>query len=163
MSPDLIRPSTSGVSLRVLAERSGGLRGATDVPPDLYVTGVSLDSRAVRPGDLYAALPGHHVHGARFAADAVRLGAVAVITDDAGAAAIEAQGAPGVPVLVSDIPRARLGRIAATVYGDPGSDLTMIGITGTNGKTTTAYLLESALRALGAADRTHRHRRDAHR
>ena len=149
MSPDLIRPSTSGVFLRVLAERSGGLRGATDVPPDLYVTGVSLDSRAVRPGDLYAALPGHHVHGARFAADAVRLGAVAVITDDAGAAAIEAQGAPGVPVLVSDIPRARLGRIAATVYGDPGSHLTMIGITGTNGKTTTAYLLESALRALG--------------
>ncbi|HKX66978.1 MAG TPA: UDP-N-acetylmuramoyl-L-alanyl-D-glutamate--2,6-diaminopimelate ligase [Intrasporangium sp.] len=152
MSPDLIRPSTSGVSLRVLAGPSGGLRPAqraTDVPPDLLVTGVSLDSRAIRPGDLYAALPGHHVHGARFAADAVRLGAVAVVTDDAGAAAIEEHGALNIPVLVSDSPRARLGRIAATVYGDPGSDLTMIGITGTNGKTTTAYLLESALRALG--------------
>ena len=69
------------------------------------VTGVSLDSRAVRPGDLYAALPGYHVHGGRFAADAVRLGAVAVITDDAGAAAIEEHGAPNVPVLVSDSPR----------------------------------------------------------
>ena len=149
MSPDLIRPSAPGVSLRVLAERSGGLRAASDVPPNVTVTGVSLDSRAVRPGDLYAALPGHHVHGARFAADAVRLGAVAVMTDDAGAAAIEEAGALGVPVLVSDSPRARLGRIAATVYGDPGADLTMIGITGTNGKTTTAYLLESALRALG--------------
>ena len=137
------------MSLRVLAERSGGVRDATDVPPDLTVTGVSLDSRAVRPGDLYAALPGQHVHGARFVADAVRLGAVAVITDHAGAATIEEHGPPGVPVLVSDSPRARLGRIAATVYGDPGSDLTMIGITGTNGKTTTAYLLESALRALG--------------
>ena len=140
------------MSLRVLAGLSGGLRPAqraTDVPPDLLVTGVSLDSRAIRPGDLYAALPGHHVHGARFAADAVRLGAVAVVTDDAGAAAIEEHGALNIPVLVSDSPRARLGRIAATVYGDPGSDLTMIGITGTNGKTTTAYLLESALRALG--------------
>ncbi|HET6667212.1 MAG TPA: Mur ligase family protein, partial [Intrasporangium sp.] len=137
------------MSLHVLAELSGGLRGAQDVPPDLTVTGVSLDSRAVRSGDLYAALPGYHVHGARFAADAVRLGAVAVITDDAGADAIDEHGAPSVPVLVSDNPRAHLGRIAATVYGDPGSDLTMIGITGTNGKTTTAYLLESALRALG--------------
>ena len=137
------------MSLRVLAELSGGLRGASDVTLDLTVTGVSLDSRAVQPGDLYAALPGHHVHGARFAADAVGRGAVAVITDDAGAASIEEHGAPRVPVLVSDSPRARLGRIAATVYGNPGAELTMIGITGTNGKTTTAYLLESALRALG--------------
>ena len=112
------------------------------------VTGVSLDSRAVRPGDLYAALPGYHVHGGRFAADAVRLGAVAVITDDAGAAAIEEHGAPNVPVLVSD------SRRPASVASPRRSmatwlDLTMIGITGTNGKTTTAYLLESALRALG--------------
>ena len=147
VSPDLIRPSTSGVSLRVLAELSGGIRGATDVPADLMVTGVSLDSRAVRPGDLYAALPGYHVHGGRFAADAVRLGAVAVITDDAGRPS-RSMGRPTSRSRQRQ-PAGRLGRIAATVYGDPGSDLTMIGITGTNGKTTTAYLLESALRALG--------------
>lgn len=145
------------MSLRALAE----LSEAGAVPPDVRVTGISLDSRAVRTGDLYAALPGFNVHGARFSADAVRLGAVAVLTDEAGAAEIadsegpEASEGPerpdglGVPVLVVDRPRARLGRLAAAIYRDPGSELTMVGITGTNGKTTTAYLLESALRALG--------------
>ncbi|ADU48028.1 UDP-N-acetylmuramoyl-L-alanyl-D-glutamate--2,6-diaminopimelate ligase [Intrasporangium calvum] len=171
MPPDLIRPSTSGVSLRALAE----LSGAAGPVPDLRVTGASLDSRTVLPGDLYAALPGFNVHGAQFSADAVRLGAVAVLTDAAGAAVIRGQagsadsaGAPHaahsahsahsaappgteVPLLVVDDPRARLGQLAAAIYGDPGADLTMVGITGTNGKTTTAYLLESALRALGCS------------
>ncbi len=135
------------MSLRALAELSEAEADA--IPLEVSVTGISLDSRAVRPGDLYAALPGFNVHGARFSADAVRLGAVAVLTDEAGAAEIERSEGLGVPVLVVDRPRARLGRLAAAIYGDPGSDLTMIGITGTNGKTTTAYLLESALQVLG--------------
>ncbi|GAB3071684.1 UDP-N-acetylmuramoyl-L-alanyl-D-glutamate--2,6-diaminopimelate ligase [Intrasporangium mesophilum] len=122
--------------------RSGsGFAGA-----DVRVTGVSLDSRTVCPGDLYAALPGFNVHGARFVADAVALGAVAVLTDPEGLALV---GEPAVPTLVTDDPRSVLGVVAAEVYGQPSRDLTMIGITGTNGKTTTAYLVESGLRAHG--------------
>lgn len=112
---------------------------------DVVVTGITLDSRAVLPGDLYAALPGFNVHGARFAADAVAAGAVAVLTDATGLEAMSAT----VPVLVADDPRRVVGAVAAEVYGHPSERLTMIGITGTNGKTTTAYLVESALRAHG--------------
>jgi len=112
------------------------------------VTGVTLDSRAIQPGDLYAALPGANVHGARFVAAAVGLGAVAVLTDPAGAALLAPQDIT-VPVLVVPEPRSVLGDVAALVYGQAGAELTMLGITGTNGKTTTAYLLDSALRALG--------------
>ena len=114
----------------------------------VLVSGVSLDSRTVLPGDLYAALPGFHRHGADFTADAVAAGAVAVITDSAGVAA--AERASDVPLLVTASPRAVLGSLAAAVYGRPADVLTLFGITGTNGKTTTAYLLESALRGLGA-------------
>jgi UDP-N-acetylmuramoyl-L-alanyl-D-glutamate--2,6-diaminopimelate ligase len=95
---------------------------------------------------VYAALPGFNVHGARFARSAVELGAVAVLTDAAGA---ELLTDLTVPVLVVDEPREALGGLAAEVYGHPSRDLTMVGITGTNGKTTTAYLIESALRGHG--------------
>jgi len=112
---------------------------------------VSLDSRGVVPADLYAALPGAHAHGAQFAGAAIAAGAVAVLTDDAGAAALSADGrAGGIPVLTVQQPRAVLGDLAATVYGHPARALRMVGITGTNGKTTTAYLVESGLRELGA-------------
>ncbi len=132
--------------------------GATVVGGSLaqgaLVTGVSLDSRTVRPGDLYAALPGAHAHGATFAANAVAAGATAVLTDSAGAAFLAQPTAGrrelGVPVLLVPEPRAVLGEVAALVYGHPADALRMIGVTGTNGKTTTAYLVESALRALGA-------------
>ena len=114
----------------------------------VLVTGVSLDSRTVRPGDLYAALPGAHAHGATFAAQAVAAGAAAVLTGPAGAARLADDLA--VAVLSVPDPRAVLGAVAAVVYGHPADALRMIGVTGTNGKTTTAYLLESALRGLGA-------------
>jgi len=114
----------------------------------VVVTGVSLDSRAIRPGDLYAALPGANVHGASFVAKAVGHGAAAVLTDPAGASLL-ALSELSVPVLVVPDPRASLGPVAALVYGHASDQLTMLGITGTNGKTTTAYLLDSALRALG--------------
>jgi UDP-N-acetylmuramoyl-L-alanyl-D-glutamate--2,6-diaminopimelate ligase len=112
------------------------------------VTGVTLDSRSIRPGDLYAALPGANVHGARFVGAAIALGAVAVLTDPAGAALL-ALTEITVPVLVVPEPRGVLGDVAAMIYGQASQALTMLGITGTNGKTTTAYLLDSALRALG--------------
>ncbi|MEP6697123.1 MAG: UDP-N-acetylmuramoyl-L-alanyl-D-glutamate--2,6-diaminopimelate ligase [Pseudonocardiales bacterium] len=110
------------------------------------ITGITHDSSAVRPGDLYAALPGARTHGARFAAAAVRAGAVAVLTDPAGRAAA---GDPAVPVIVVEAPRAVLGEVAAWVYGDPSAGLTVLGVTGTNGKTTTAYLIDAGLRAAG--------------
>jgi UDP-N-acetylmuramoyl-L-alanyl-D-glutamate--2,6-diaminopimelate ligase len=116
-------------------------------PNDLGgVTAVTLDSRAVAPGDLYVALPGTRVHGAAFCADAVAAGAVAVLTDPDGRARA---AATGVPVFVLADPRARLGEIACWVYGNPSSRLQLIGVTGTSGKTTSTYLLESGLRAAG--------------
>ena len=116
--------------------------------PVVGVTGVTLDSRAVRPGDLYAALPGARVHGATFAADVRDRGAAAVLTDHEGAA-LMARAGVALPAVVVPQPRAVLGAVAALVHGSPSEHLTMVGITGTNGKTTTAYLVDSAFRALG--------------
>jgi len=110
------------------------------------VTGVSLDSRAVAPGDLYAALPGSSAHGADYIAQAAAAGAVAVLTDDEGH---RRGGDAGLPTLVCPQPRAVLGAVAAHVYGHPARDLLMLGVTGTNGKTTTTYLLDAALRSSG--------------
>jgi len=116
------------------------------VDSDVPITGVTHASDAVRPGDLFAALPGARRHGAEFIAAAAEAGAVAVLTDAAGA---EKAAAAGIPALVVPDPRAVLGTVAAAVYGDPTRDLTVIGITGTAGKTSTAYLVESGLRAAG--------------
>jgi len=141
--------SPHAVTLSSVAECAGVPRTPHGVIDSrVVVTGVTLDSRAIRPGDLYAALPGANVHGARFVGAAVGLGAVAVLTDPAGAALL-ALGEITVPVLVVPDPRAALGAVAAMIYGRASETLTMLGITGTNGKTTTAYLLDSALRALG--------------
>jgi len=86
------------------------------------------------------------VHGARFCADAAAAGAVAVLTDPAGR---EAATATGLPVFVVADPRARLGEVAAWIYGEPATKLLLIGVTGTAGKSTTTYLIESGLRAAG--------------
>jgi UDP-N-acetylmuramoyl-L-alanyl-D-glutamate--2,6-diaminopimelate ligase len=110
------------------------------------VTGVTHASADVRPGDLYAALPGARRHGAEFVGAAAAAGAVAVLTDPAGVAATTAAG---LPALVVDDPRGVLGAVASRVYGEPTARLTVIGITGTAGKTSTAYLVESGLRAAG--------------
>lgn len=112
------------------------------------VTGLTLASGDVRPGDLYAALPGARTHGIRYAEEAVRRGAVAVLTDPSGR---EEAGATGLPVCVVDDPRAVLGDVADRVYGRPSERLQVIGVTGTNGKTTTAYLVEAGLAAAGRA------------
>lgn len=115
--------------------------GATSA--DASATGITHDSRAVRPGDVYAALPGARLHGADFVEQAQRLGAVAVLTDPSGTERAEATG---LPVLTVPDPRGRMGGLAATIYGTPGEDLLQIGITGTSGKTTTAYLVDGGLR-----------------
>jgi UDP-N-acetylmuramoyl-L-alanyl-D-glutamate--2,6-diaminopimelate ligase len=115
---------------------------------EVLVNGVTLRSSDVAPGDLFTALPGANTHGIRFAAGAVHAGAVAVLTDADGAAGLPAEGT-AVPVLVVADPRAVLGEVSAAVYGDPSTHLSVLGVTGTNGKTTTSYLLEAALAAAG--------------
>ena len=115
-------------------------------PAGVRVTGLTLSSQRVQPGDLYAAMPGSRAHGAAFAADAVAAGAVAVLTDAAGA---EEARTAGVPVLVVDSPRALLGALAAQVYGFPAQALTLMAVTGTQGKTTTTRLLEAGLEGAG--------------
>jgi len=136
--------SLLGVTVTSPAERDPFT--GPDGPPAL--TGVTHDSRRVRPGDLYAALPGAHQHGARFCRDAARAGAVAVLTDAGGR---DLATACGVPVFVVTDARARLGEAAGWIYGEPSRRLLLIGVTGTSGKTTTSYLLESGLRAAGHA------------
>ncbi len=116
---------------------------------DVFVTGVSLSSQRVQPGDLYAALPGARAHGASYAAEAIARGAVAVLTDPAGAALLTAEVATRVPVLVVERPRVVLGDLAARVYGRPADALTLMAVTGTQGKTTTTRLAESGMQAAG--------------
>lgn len=136
------RPTTGAATPLAEIARILGLAEVQGAP----VTGITHDSRAVRPGDVYVAFAGANHHGAAFAGQAVQLGAVAVLTDPAGA---EQAAGCGVPLLAVEQPRQWMGRLAARIYGDPSQALLTIGITGTNGKTTTAYLVEGGLK--GAA------------
>ena len=113
--------------------------------PATRVTGVSLSTSRIVPGDLYAALPGARAHGADFAGDAIASGAVAVLTDAAGLDRLPA----GTTAIVVEEPRRVLGQLAAQVYGSPADHLRVVGVTGTQGKTTTTRLLEQGLTAAG--------------
>ena len=146
-----IRPAhPTEMPLERLAERFG-LEHAGDLG-GLAVTGVSIDSRDVQPGDLYVGLPGAKHHGADFAATAAERGAVAMLTDATGA---ERAAAAGLPVLRSaGHPRELLGEVSAAVYGtehlgDGSGGAKLFGITGTNGKTSVVYLIAELLRAAG--------------
>ncbi|WP_435735667.1 UDP-N-acetylmuramoyl-L-alanyl-D-glutamate--2,6-diaminopimelate ligase [Cellulosimicrobium sp. PMB13] len=149
---DRIRPALSAhrtvgdAAARFGLAVRGGTRG--DDAAAVEIWSVASDDRAVADGDLFVALPGARAHGAGFAAAAVERGARAVLTDEQGALLL-ADAVTGVPVLVADDPRSLLGPLAAWVYGNPAERLTTFGVTGTNGKTTTTYLLDHVLRALG--------------
>ncbi|MVU82150.1 UDP-N-acetylmuramoyl-L-alanyl-D-glutamate--2,6-diaminopimelate ligase [Nocardia sp. ET3-3] len=147
-SPQVLRPAApAATSLRQVEELTGARPAGSGADLDnVQVTGIEQRSNAVQPGDLFAGLAGAHAHGARFARDAVERGAVAVLTDPAGAELI---GEIGVPVLVHDAPRAILGELSSALYGDPSRKLRIVGITGTSGKTTTSYLVEAGLAAAG--------------
>lgn len=132
-----------------VARPLGQLRGIVPVPAEfdeVMVTGISLDSRQIIPGDIYAALAGEHHHGATFAPEAVAAGAIAILTDAQGQ---QLAAELGVPVLVAADPRGLLGAVSAWVYGKPSEGMTLIGVTGTDGKTTTTMFLEAALRGCG--------------
>lgn len=136
--PELMRVRPRTVPRLDLADIAAHLGLETDA--DVVVTGVALNTANVVPGDLYAALPGARAHGATFADVAREAGAVAVLTDAAGAAQIS-----GLPVLVVDNPRAVLADLSSFLYSDPSAAFTTVGITGTQGKTTSTYLAAAAL------------------
>ncbi len=117
-----------------------------EITPD--ITGLSLSSQRVRPGDVYAALPGRRAHGAAYAADAVAAGAVAILTDEEGARLLDGTDTP---LLVLADPRSVLGSLAARLYAEPARALRLMAVTGTQGKTTTTRLLEGALTSAGTS------------
>jgi len=108
--------------------------------PDVEVTGIAVDSRQVRPGDLFVAQRGARADGLAFTPEAQAKGAVA---------ACSAAPVPGLPTIVVPDPRAAVPRLAATLFGHPARALRLVGITGTLGKTSTALLVQSALAASG--------------
>ncbi|MEA9983912.1 Mur ligase family protein [Subtercola sp. RTI3] len=119
------------------------VRGSVD---GLEITGITLSSKTVEPGDLYVGLAGVHAHGAQYVDDAKAKGAIAVVTDARGATLAARSG---LPVLVTADPRAALGALSAWVYRTTENTPTLFGVTGTNGKTSVAYILEAVLRQLG--------------
>jgi UDP-N-acetylmuramoyl-L-alanyl-D-glutamate--2,6-diaminopimelate ligase len=115
---------------------------------DPLLTGITLDSRAVRPGMLFAALPGTTRHGAEFAATAIAQGAAAILTDAMGA--VTAAGALGLSdtaLIVADDPREALAYAAALWFG--AQPPVMVAVTGTNGKTSVATFCRQIWAALG--------------
>jgi UDP-N-acetylmuramoyl-L-alanyl-D-glutamate--2,6-diaminopimelate ligase len=138
--------SVQPTGLAAIADQVGGSSVRGRSLDAVAVTGLSLSSGGVRPGDLYAALAGARTHGARFVPEAVTAGAVAVLTDQEGAALC---ADVDVPLVVTDAPRARLGDLAATIYGRPAESLTLVGVTGTQGKTTTTQLISRAVAQSG--------------
>ena len=114
------------------------------------ISGVSMNSRDVRSGDLYVGIPGAKAHGARFAKAARDAGAAALLTDEAGRDLANAADLGDFPVLVtSRHPREILGSVSAAVYGTDNLGAKTFGITGTNGKTSVVYMVAELLKAAG--------------
>jgi UDP-N-acetylmuramoyl-L-alanyl-D-glutamate--2,6-diaminopimelate ligase len=152
--PRTVPPAPLG---RLLEQGPPGLRladgsppiasgGASPDPRATPLTGASIGSADVRPGDLFAALQGARSHGIEYLDAAVAAGAAAVLTD---AAAAPAALARGLPTLVAEDPRVAIGPVAGLIYGEPSAALDVVGITGTSGKTTTSVLLRAGLAAVG--------------
>jgi UDP-N-acetylmuramoyl-L-alanyl-D-glutamate--2,6-diaminopimelate ligase len=108
------------------------------------VRGLVYDSRQVQPGDLFVAIRGYRVDGHRYLAEAVSRGAIAAVIEDA-----ESAGSVLIPLILVPDSRQALALLANRFYGDPSRRLTMIGVTGTNGKTTTSYLIKEIFEAAG--------------
>lgn len=116
--------------------------GIVQVDGDVEITDIEYDSRKVLPGNLFVAMPGVHIHGRNFIPKAIESGAAAVVFDGEG----NFKGAVNVRVSsVLDF----LGPAAHRFFGDPTRDVQVIGITGTNGKTSTTYIVESIMKAAG--------------
>jgi UDP-N-acetylmuramoyl-L-alanyl-D-glutamate--2,6-diaminopimelate ligase len=134
------------------AELHGALKGRGAIRADDamraeaavgVVTGVAYDSRAVTSGNVFVALKGQHTDGAAFARQAIERGAAAIVSEQPAPPDVR------VPWAIVEDARLAMAILATTFYRDPSSEMRVIGITGTNGKTTTAYLLASIFEAAG--------------
>ncbi len=143
--PPVLRPEhplarpLAGLVSEFGLECSGSLDG-------VEITGVTLRSTEVQPGDLFVGVKGLAGHGASYAASAAESGAVAVLTDAEGA---EIAASSGLPIVIVDSPRAALGGVSAWVYRTNEHPPLLLGVTGTNGKTSTSYIVEAILKQLG--------------
>ena len=123
----------------MIATGEGVVRGARGEAGMLEITGLAYDSRAVAPGSLFFCVPGFQSDGHDFAGQAVQRGAAALV--------VERPLGLGVPEVVVPSVRAAMGPAAVRFYGDPSAELRVVGVTGTNGKTTTAFLCKALLEA----------------
>jgi UDP-N-acetylmuramoyl-L-alanyl-D-glutamate--2,6-diaminopimelate ligase len=142
----MIRPLTQNQrSLSSIASIVSAKSGLSESElEEIAVTGVSSSSMDVEPGDIFCAFAGAKVHGATFAKDAIKSGAVAILTDAEGAELLQ-----GLPVLVVSQPRKSAAILTSWFYGEPMRDLFSIGITGTNGKTTVSTLCHQIFQSAG--------------
>jgi UDP-N-acetylmuramoyl-L-alanyl-D-glutamate--2,6-diaminopimelate ligase len=142
----MIRPLTQNQrSLSSIASIVSAKSGLSESELEkIAVTGVSSSSMDVEPGDIFCAFAGAKVHGATFAKDAIKSGAVAILTDAEGAELLQ-----GLPVLVVSQPRKSAAILTSWFYGEPMRDLFSIGITGTNGKTTVSTLCHQIFQNAG--------------
>ena len=143
--PRVTGPSTVASLAALLADMFGGAIAEVHGDGATRISTVTHDSRAVNSGSLFACLRGERVDGHDFAAAAVAAGAAALLVDHR----LDAGTVGGVAQLVVDDTRLRLGPIAASLVGDPSTRMTTVGITGTNGKTTTSLMLEAIFVAHG--------------
>lgn len=109
---------------------------------DTEVSGIAYDSRAVKPGDVFVCIKGYQTDGHKYAADAAAKGAAAIV-------ACDTLNMSGVAVLYTPDTRLALAQMSKTFFGDPLKNIKLIGITGTNGKTTVTYLIKAILEAAG--------------
>lgn len=119
------------------------------VPSEAAIDGVQYDSRRVGAGDLFVAMRGGSADGNRYVENAVAAGASAVITDSQATFAELRRSHPTLAIALVEHGRRALAEASAAFFGNPQSHLALSGVTGTNGKTTTAFLLESMLRSVG--------------
>ncbi len=139
----ILRPQPRRILLDALALVVNG-----QVDGEVWVSGITHDSRQINHGDLYVAVPGFTQHGIDFLEAAISAGAVAVASDSQG---VKVAQAFGIPTIELSNVRRDMALLAAEIYGHPEQHLTIVGITGTNGKTTTASMVRHIMREAGHA------------
>ncbi len=120
------------------------LPDAMVIPADIEITGLVQDSRATKPGDAFVAIAGFGAHGLNFVAQAKAAGAVATLFEPSMPAEFAAADTGDMPMIAVTDLRARLGAMADHFHGEPSRTMTTVGVTGTNGKTSTVQLLAQA-------------------